>query len=772
MKIFRKSLLTICLFLISTVIFPQEGNIWFFGNGSGVDFNSNPPEILAGEISTIEACGSISDDLGNLLFYTDGVTVWDQNHQVMQNGDFLYGHLSTSQILILKKPNSDHLYYIFTTDAWQNNFSYGFRYSIVDMSLNNGLGAITDKNILINQDCVEKVCAIKKCDSNDYWILIHGFNNNTFYNYSFDESGINNDPILSTVGTIHGYEYLQGVGCMVASPDASMIGLAIKNKFLLEIFQFDNQTGILSNPIDIHVPVNRYPYGLQFSPNSNILYASIANPFSMRQYDLTEYSEFDIQNSELVIGDCPDCPMGESSHGVLQIGPEEKIYFCPRGIPYLGIIHNPNILGSGCGYDLNAVFLNGSLIEGGLPYFPADFFKQVSNVAINLENTSDCPDQAVLQITNFSDFDQIYYNINNGNTYYLTPTDQVIDYSFIQEGNYNFNITATKDCVIHNALVTINYTIPTPIDSTYYWCAGEPLLVDNVVYYNDTIINTSMFDNNGCSYPLNLTINFLPEPIINTELECVSPTLYNAFINIENGSNYYISSNYEGFPSGWIDNNFYLMDINTMDTIHYSITPIGDGACAYSYVINPLICTSALAISCYHLIGQPTKTGNLLAWQCDALNPSDSESINLMKSEDGKSFTLLKKYSFGTSFSDSHFEYLDANPAEHSYYQLWIESAELHKSNIIFIDKNDAQTEDSYISPMWINGHQLFSYVPEQFTSYSLFSIDGSLITNGIIDNNNHTLLLDFSGLPSGLYLVHLEDGLGGYTHKISYTRY
>ncbi len=747
-----------------------ESNFWQFGNYSGLDFNQVPPLLITSPLQATEGCSSMSDAQGNLLFYTNGITVYDKNDNVMQNGFDLMGNQSTTQsAVIIKKPESENLFYIFTLDCWENYFQNGFRYSIVDMNLNNGNGAVTIKNQLIENNIVEKLCLIKKCFSNDYWVIVHEFNSDNFIIYSLSANGINYSHTIS-IGEVHGPAYDYGTGYIAASNDGSKIAVSIKNKLLVELFDFDNENGIISNSKVIEFN-NQFTYGVQFSPNNQLLYISLSNPFELVQFDISSNNVETILTTQISIGSCTSCGNGSIYTGALQTAPDGKIYVANRDYNYLGVIHNPNTSGLACNYDSDYIYLE-SLSSAGLPYFPADFFSQASDIAINLENTSDCPDQAALQITNFSDFDQIYYNINNGNTYYLTPTDQVINYSFLQEGNYNFNITAIKNCILQNTMVSINYTIPTPIDSTYYWCAGEPLLIDNVVYYTDTIINTSMLDNNDCSYPLNLTINFLPEPIINTELECVSPTLYNAFINIENGSNYYISSNYEGFPSGWIDNNFYLMDINTMDTIHYSITPIGDGACAYSYAINPLICTSALAISCYHLIGQPTKTGNLLAWQCDALNPLDSESINLMKSEDGKSFTLLKKYSFGTSFTDSHFEYLDANPAEHSYYQLWIESAELHKSNIIFIDKNNSQTEDSYISPMWINGHQLFSYVPEQFTSYRLFSIDGSLITNGIIDNNNQTLLLDFNGLPSGLYLVHLDDGLSGYTHKISYARY
>ena len=42
-----------------------------------------------------------------LLFYTDGMTVYNKNHVIMPNGNFLTGHSSSSQSgVIVKKPGS------------------------------------------------------------------------------------------------------------------------------------------------------------------------------------------------------------------------------------------------------------------------------------------------------------------------------------------------------------------------------------------------------------------------------------------------------------------------------------------------------------------------------------------------------------------------------------------------------------------------------------------------------------------------------------------
>ncbi|MDQ3394069.1 MAG: hypothetical protein M3512_08160, partial [Bacteroidota bacterium] len=78
-------LLSIMLLTISITSFAQkETNIWYFGDYAGLDFNSNPPKVLTdGALKSHEGSSVISDKNGNLLFYTNGMTVWNMNHQIM-----------------------------------------------------------------------------------------------------------------------------------------------------------------------------------------------------------------------------------------------------------------------------------------------------------------------------------------------------------------------------------------------------------------------------------------------------------------------------------------------------------------------------------------------------------------------------------------------------------------------------------------------------------------------------------------------------------------
>ena len=99
----KKLLILLTLFVSILGYAQKEANIWYFGENAGLDFNTTPPTPLTnGGLSTLEGCSSFSDSNGNLLFYSDGITVWDKNHNIMHysNGSLandLKGNPSSSQ---------------------------------------------------------------------------------------------------------------------------------------------------------------------------------------------------------------------------------------------------------------------------------------------------------------------------------------------------------------------------------------------------------------------------------------------------------------------------------------------------------------------------------------------------------------------------------------------------------------------------------------------------------------------------------------------------
>ncbi len=64
-----------------------ENNIWCFGLRLGLDFNTNTPTQFTHNMNCLEGAATVSDEQGNLLFYTLGNKVWDRNGNVMHKGD-------------------------------------------------------------------------------------------------------------------------------------------------------------------------------------------------------------------------------------------------------------------------------------------------------------------------------------------------------------------------------------------------------------------------------------------------------------------------------------------------------------------------------------------------------------------------------------------------------------------------------------------------------------------------------------------------------------
>jgi hypothetical protein len=177
-KIILRYVLIFLLYFCSNA--QNETKKWCFGVKAGLDFTTNAALTFTTAMTTSEGSSSIADSFGNLLFYTNGVSVWNKNHVLMANGNSLMGDISTTQsALIVKQPGSQTLYYIFTAD--NDGEVNGLRYSIVDMTLAAGLGSVTAKNIPLYTPTTEKLCGVRHCNGTDVWILSHKWNSDSFY---------------------------------------------------------------------------------------------------------------------------------------------------------------------------------------------------------------------------------------------------------------------------------------------------------------------------------------------------------------------------------------------------------------------------------------------------------------------------------------------------------------------------------------------------------------------------------------------------------------
>lgn len=372
----KKILLISYLVFSAGFLFSQNQTMnWFFGQHAGITFSTAPPTFLSGgQLNTDEGTSSVSDNLGNLLFYSDGINVYDRNHNQMPNGFGLSGNTSTTQCLIVPKPGSSTQYYLFTP-PWEFS-SDSLRYSIVDITLNGGYGDVSVKNIGLMSNPTEKLAAVLSSNGSDIWLITHMFLNANFYSWLITPSGISTTPVISTTGNIYNGNSGNKVGQLKVSPCGNRLASGVNNDNFLELFNFNNSTGVVSNPILLAIWTNAAAYGVygvEFSPDGFKLYASTMTPGYILQFNLLAGNASAIIASQDTIAISPN-----NYNGALQLGLDGKIYLAKNGDSYLACITAPNQLGSACNYIENYVSLGTSTCHLGLPGFFTSWFCEES----------------------------------------------------------------------------------------------------------------------------------------------------------------------------------------------------------------------------------------------------------------------------------------------------------------------------------------------------------------------------------------------------------
>jgi WD40 repeat protein len=344
---------------------------WYFGRQAGLDFSSGTPTpLLDGAMTTYEGCATATTKRGELLFYTDGQTVWNRQHQPMPGGRRLMGSGSSTQsALIVPDPGSGNIFYIFTV-APQGSPD-GMRYSVVDMTRDNGLGDVPRSNALLITPVAEKLTAVRHPNGRDVWVVAHRWNSNAFVAYLVTADGVAAKPIISNVGSMNAGPGRNAIGALKFSPDGTKLAAAIwreSNKF--EVYDFDRNTGKVSNPRSFGPYAEAY--GVEFSPDGTKLYGTCNGNTNVKNTNVknatvseSQVWQFDLKTKDAV-------QVGHSSNhkiGALQRGPDGKIYVAREDNSFLGVIENPNTSGMGCGYVDDGLKLGGRRSKLGLPGF-------------------------------------------------------------------------------------------------------------------------------------------------------------------------------------------------------------------------------------------------------------------------------------------------------------------------------------------------------------------------------------------------------------------
>lgn len=378
---------------------------WALEDSLIMDFTLTPP-IIRKEGSMLgfrfaggpflEHSVTISDEQENLLFYSNGQTVWDRNHQVMPNGSGILGHFSTDQgSIAFPDPDNPDIYYLFTLDAFENNYTNGLRYTKIDMRLRGGLGDVipSQKNQFVMLTDTEHMHAVYHANGKDVWVVVGRDHRNGWTILRGDivsilitAAGVQAPPIVTPI-MLNGQT--QNSGALRFSHN----GQWLTRTNLL--YQFNRQTGVPQLFMDFNPSIG-VRGGVEFSPDDSKIYltgiitGTVNN--EIHQYDLSLGSPANILASKtLLYSNTATLFLGK-----MEMGKDKKLYGVTPRTAGLHVIHDPNLAGTACNFQAYGILYpnNSSSKSHNLPQYIRGKISTQS-LALQTNKPNPCPGEQV-----------------------------------------------------------------------------------------------------------------------------------------------------------------------------------------------------------------------------------------------------------------------------------------------------------------------------------------------------------------------------------------
>lgn len=343
-------------------------NLWLGGydnwfgavpyGGSNIDFSTGSPVIglESRSIDVLHTAANISDDLGALLFFTNGVVVGKADGDTMQNGTGLNPSVYTAWYpnglyiyqanLIIPDPGDANKYYLFhSTVDTMPDFTTEYLYlSVIDMSQDGGSGAVISKNQVIHSGGLQpgRLAGLRHGNGRDWWVYAHELNNDVFLRWLVTPQGISG-PHAQSIG-------------IVRPPDAAHVAVSkdghhfayYSGEFGLDLFDIDRCDGTFTYTGHVDVPNALYGWGTSFSPNGHFVYLSAET----KMYQVDGLAQ-DLQTSLQLIATwdstySPNPPFA-TLFGASMLAPDGKIYISTlNSTDKLHVINQPDSLGLAC----------------------------------------------------------------------------------------------------------------------------------------------------------------------------------------------------------------------------------------------------------------------------------------------------------------------------------------------------------------------------------------------------------------------------------------
>ena len=420
----------------------RETDNWYFGQNSSIEFNAAglPVSFQNSAMSTTGGCASISDKAGNLLFYTNGVTVWNRLHQIMTNGTGLHGNAASAQsCIIIPQPGSNSVYCIITQE---NQLVNGIsrptilKSSTVDISAQNGMGEVISKNAVIYTSAPgfflsQKLTAVHHGNNQDIWLITHRFPNtqsHEFLSFKITAGVIQTLPVLSQVP--YQTHTFQSTGILKASPTGNKLAGGFEHGTIL--FDFNNRTGTVSNPLALNTFGANALSSMEFSPDGSKLY-TLNTATKIEQYNLNAATPAAIISSRL---DVSAVSGAINTYCTMQLASNGKIYVGRLGTNNLSEIANPNINGLGCNFRTSLTFVSSAPPNFKFPNFIQSYFAPP-----RFEYTGICAGSPVsFSIPNQSNIDSVRWNFGDPASVFNKSTALQPNHIFAAPGPYTVQL--------------------------------------------------------------------------------------------------------------------------------------------------------------------------------------------------------------------------------------------------------------------------------------------------------------------------------------------
>jgi gliding motility-associated-like protein len=465
----KSALSLIGIFLPALLWAQGENNYWAFGHNVGLDFNQNPPAVFMTQLQSWES-GSIffSNPSGSPLFYSNGNEVWNAANNVMPNGSGIEGNgpaspgfpCSAAQgTLAAQTVSNPNQYYLFALDAVEDVPPFGLgklRYSVIDMSLNGGMGDViaAQKNIVLEDSLCEKMVLVPG-DGCNYWLIVHHVNKPLYYAFKIDAGGIHTVPVVST-GILQG---LMGIGMMAVSPDTRRITLSHYMSGF-EMAAFNKSNGEISN-------VNQFANTSQGGMSSHCFSEDNSKLYLFRNSRLVQYDATLFPNLSAMEASGIEIATGiNAPFGYMRRGPDKKIYIATYIRPSLAVINDPNNMGLACNYDPNGIALP-SFAEFSNPASPVNpyYGLGVGQPVLSMQGLVG-PGPASRKDTLVCPGTKLTFTVPQGRDYYLWSNGNTTP---------SFNATAPGVYWVHSWLNCVKYADTFVVDmvSLHNWDLGS-----------------------------------------------------------------------------------------------------------------------------------------------------------------------------------------------------------------------------------------------------------------------------------------------------------